>query len=184
MGDSFVDSYPCLVILVSAWLFDLGQMPSVGLLYGISKHRFYALFNTIEGVFNVVLSLILVGKMGIIGVALGTLIPMSIMKIIIQPIYVCRVASIPYREYIRMISRTAAIVFGSLIIPLIVSLKYATPNYGNLGMFAAGSALYYALIIWMVGFYPQERDMLKSIVLRRGLKAQEPVPAAMTDIET
>jgi O-antigen/teichoic acid export membrane protein len=183
MGDSFVDSYPCLVILTLAWLFDLGQMPSVGLLYGISKHKFYALFNTIEGIFNVVLSVILVGKMGIIGVALGTLIPMSIMKIIIQPIYICRVASIPYREYMGMIFRTTAIILGSLIIPLIVSLKYATPNYGNLVMFVSGSALYYALIIWMAGFYPQERDVLKSIVLHRSLKAQEPIFIAMTDIE-
>ena len=41
-----------------------------------AKHKFYAITSVIEGICNVVLSIILLKKYGIVGVALGTAIPM------------------------------------------------------------------------------------------------------------
>ena len=83
MGEKYLDAYPILLILLIPVIIDMMQNPSLGLLYGISKHKFFSLSNLIEGISNLILSLILVRKFGLIGVAVGTAIPMIIVKLFI-----------------------------------------------------------------------------------------------------
>lgn len=71
MGAAYLDAYAPLVILTVAITFDLWQAPSVDLLYAIAKHRAYACLNSVEGVLNLGLSLWLVRRYGMVGVALG-----------------------------------------------------------------------------------------------------------------
>jgi len=107
IGEGYNDSITILQILVVPVTIALTQNTSLSLLKGISKHHFYAISNAIEGVANLVLSLILVQIYGIYGVAIGLLIPMLFMKLFIQPVYVCRVININMRKYF----------LNSLIIP-------------------------------------------------------------------
>ena len=67
------------IILCSAFTTAFMQNPSINLLFGISKHHYYAIANTLEGVINLLLSLILVKYYGIYGVAFGTAIPMILL---------------------------------------------------------------------------------------------------------
>ncbi len=129
MGPQYLDAYPCLVVLVLGCVFDLWQAPTVSLLYGIAKHRFYSLFNSLEAVCNVLLSLLLVRRFGILGVAIGTFIPMAIMKLLIQPVYACRVSNIAYWEYVKKLSRTVFIVSLALLFPTFITYRFATPDY-------------------------------------------------------
>jgi len=165
MGHRFVDAYPCLVVLVMGWIFGLAQAPSVQLLFGISKHKFFAWFNSMEGGANLVVSILLARKYGILGVALGTMIPMLITKIIIQPIYVCWVASINYSEYVRRMARTLAVILVALLIPLLLTMKFAVANYRNLAAVALLSALAYAVVLWFLEFTPAETEMFQRAIL-------------------
>lgn len=99
LGAGFDSSYLVAVILCVPWTIDLMQGPGNGLLYGISKHHYFAIVNPIEGAINLVLSIILVKYFGIYGVALGTAIPMMIIRIFIQPAYTCRTIGLSVREY-------------------------------------------------------------------------------------
>ena len=135
----------------------LWQGPSVSLLYGTSRHKFFALFNSIEGVANLLLTLWLVHPLGMLGVALGTFIPMTINKLFIQPVYVCRVAKIPYPEYVGKTARTLAVVASSLIIPLALSLRFATPDYHVLAAVGVLSLLLYAAPLWLLEFSGEEK---------------------------
>src|SRR6202008_4912680 len=99
------------------------QGPMVGLLYGVSKHKFYAYLNLAEGSINLILSLVLVRHFGMIGVALGTLIPMLVTKLWIQPLYVCHVAGIEFLEYLRKSVRTLGLISVSLVILTILTIK-------------------------------------------------------------
>ena len=165
MGHRFLDAYPCLVVLVVGWIFGLAQAPSVQLLFGISKHKFFAWFNSMEGGANLVLSILLARKYGILGVALGTMIPMLVTKIIIQPIYVCWVASINYSEYVRRMARNLAVILVALLIPLLLTMKFAAPNYRNLAAVALLSALAYVGVLWFLAFTPAETEILERAIL-------------------
>lgn len=167
MGPEYLDAYPVLVVLTLGGIFALWQSPSVSLLYATSKHKYYALFNTVEGVINLILSILLVNKYGIFGVALGTFIPMAIIKLILQPIYVCRVSSINYKEYVFKILHTIIIVCLSLIIPLFITNYYVEANYFNLIIICIVSFLIYSGIILLYEFNSTEiMFMRESIPIR------------------
>ena len=160
MGRPYLDAYPCLLTLVLGLMFALWQAPSIGLLYGTAKHRFLAWSSMSEGLINVVLSILLVRTYGILGVALGTAIPLSISKIIVQPVYVCKVVGINYWEYVRKVGRTVAVVAGSLVIPLFLTMKFAKPDYKMLFLGGLLSAIFYTLSLWLLEFSRQEADMV------------------------
>ncbi len=160
MGPSYLNAYPCLIVLVAGCLTAQWQAPSVSLLYGISRHRFFALFNSVEGVANLVLSILLARRLGIVGVALGTAIPMILVKLLVQPIYTCRVAGVSYLRYMRQMGRTLAASSAALILPYFVTLRIIAPDYKVLVAIGAVSALLYAPTAWMLAFSPEERRML------------------------
>jgi O-antigen/teichoic acid export membrane protein len=162
MGPHYADSYPVLALLVAGVTVSLWQGPSVSLLYAISKHKFYAIFNSIEGLANLVLSLVLVHWYGMYGVALGTLIPIVITRIVLQPIYVCRVADIDYFEYVRRSVRTLVFVAVSLVVPALLSLKFAAPNYKVLFSLGIVSAVLYAIPIWLFELSGSEAQILRA----------------------
>jgi O-antigen/teichoic acid export membrane protein len=99
MGQAYMDAYWPLVILVTAIFIDVSQQPSVSYLYGVSRHRFLAWLTLAEALSNVGLSIYWARQYGMIGVALGTLIPMTITKVFIQPVYVCRHLPLSLRTY-------------------------------------------------------------------------------------
>lgn len=162
MGPQYLDAYPCLVVLVAGCVFDLWQAPTVSLLYGIAKHRFYSLYNSLEAVCNVLLSLLLVKRYGILGVAIGTFIPMAVMKLLIQPVYACRVTGIAYWDYVKNISRTIFIVSLALLFPIFITDRFATPDYLRLMGVGILSMIAFLLVLWKFEFNPDEkREMIK-----------------------
>jgi O-antigen/teichoic acid export membrane protein len=165
MGRPYLDAYPCLAILALGYVAAFGQGPSRYLLYGISKHKFFAVINTIEGVANVGLSIWFVRTMGIFGVALGTFIPMVVVKLIAQPLYVCRVSLIPYGVYVRELAKSLLIVCASLIVPGLISVRFAAANYYSLAAVALASLVCYAAVIRFLQFNGQEWEMLRRAVL-------------------
>jgi O-antigen/teichoic acid export membrane protein len=162
MGPQYVDSYRVMVLLVIGVTVSLWQGPSVSLLYAISKHKFYAIFSSVEAVANLVLSLIFVHWYGIYGVALGTLVPMFISKIVVQPVYVCRVAGIDYFDYVRRSGRTLAFVAMSLLIPTLLSIKFAAPNYKVLFLLGIVSAVLYGVPLWLLELSGPEAQILRT----------------------
>lgn len=90
MGKSFMGAYPVLAILAFSVSIALSQSIGIGILQSMNRHKFFALINMMEALGNLALTLLLVKKFGIIGVALGTAIPMIIVKIFIQPFVVCK----------------------------------------------------------------------------------------------
>lgn len=103
VGPQFSQAALVLVILATPFAFGLSQSPTIGALYALNKHRFFAVIAVAEAVLNLGLSLLLVQYYGIIGVALGTAIPMLLVKIIVQPIYLSSCLQIPIAVYYRRV---------------------------------------------------------------------------------
>ena len=134
MGLFYVDAYWPTVILMTGLLCDLAQAPSVAYLMGVSRHRYLALQTISEGVANLLLSMYWARCYGMIGVALGTLVPMVFAKLFLQPAYVCRHAGIPLREYY------VSVLGKSAIVPALIGLSLWRLLFRNL----------YLLSLWRV----------------------------------
>jgi O-antigen/teichoic acid export membrane protein len=115
MGPAFAASAGFLAILTIPQFTSMSQYMSVLILAGMAKHRVLAYIALAEGVTNVILSIILVQKMGLAGVAWGTAIPGVIATAIIVPLYTLRTLNLSVREY----------VVGAYLRPLICAVPAA-----------------------------------------------------------
>ena len=115
VGDAYRDAYWPLVILTGSLAVGLMQMPSVSLLYATARHRFYAYLNTAEALANLCLSVILVQFYGMIGVSLGTALPILFTKLVLQPRYVCGTLGLDLHAYYRELFRIAFISAFALL---------------------------------------------------------------------
>ena len=118
MGRDYLDAFWPLLLLTAAIFADVSQHPSVSYLYGVYRHKFLAYANLIEGLANAGLSIYLARKYGMIGVAVGTAVPMIIMKLFIQPFYVCRHVGLTLKDYYwGILGRTVGIALLLVILP-------------------------------------------------------------------
>ncbi len=164
MGPDYLDAYPCLVVLTISTIIMLWQNVSANLFIGMSRHKLVAFLNSVEGVSNLTLSLILVRRYGIIGVALGTAIPMFITKLIIQPIYASKTAGVPYRSYMLGMARTASLIALILVVPGWLSITYAKPTYSSLIFFGVISLIIYSVGVWFIIFKPTEKQLIFNLI--------------------
>ncbi len=168
MGEEYLSAYPVLVILAVPTMIALIQNPSIGLLYGTSKHKFFAISNSIEGVANLALSLILVRKFGIIGVAYGTAIPMVVIKLFAQPVYTCRIVKLPvFRYYTDVLLPVMAKSLGYILVFWWLFNKFIVPDYLRLAVLASGECFFFMIAIFFIGFNRSERAYFKRVIFNR-----------------
>lgn len=99
VGDGYEDSAMVVRILIGGYFLDIATDSAIGSLYATGRHRYFAAQTAIEAVVSFTLAYVLGRKYGMIGVAIGIVIPISIVKLTIQPWYVARNLLISLREY-------------------------------------------------------------------------------------
>ena len=75
-------------ILLLSVVFSSANVTSGGIVYGMEKHKRIALWAMVEGAANLILSIILVRRIGIYGVAWGSAIPSVIIELLLWPTYI------------------------------------------------------------------------------------------------
>jgi hypothetical protein len=114
-----------------------------------------------------------------VGVALGTTVPLVVVKLTLQPWYTLRMLGVSTREY----------VASSLLRPILVCLLFLggsywlmTPNPSSgifeLGFIVAWQGLLFCVITWMIGLSSSERAQVRercfsTISKLRAFKASE-----------
>lgn len=78
VGAEYASYSYLVVILIAAGLIDTSTWPAGFVLQGMAKHAPLAVMTIASGVANLILSILLVGRFGLMGVALGTLFPTTI----------------------------------------------------------------------------------------------------------
>jgi O-antigen/teichoic acid export membrane protein len=101
VGPDYVASAPILTLLMAAMAVYVVQMPGQAVLKGMSLHRRLAWFMALEALLNFVLSVILARRLGVVGVALGTLIPRVVIEGLLLPGYLLRVLELRIGHYLR-----------------------------------------------------------------------------------
>ncbi len=152
MGAAFTDVYRVIVILSVAVFLETSQATSVNALYASLHQKAYAALNISEALANLVLSLLLARPFGMLGVAIGTLIPSIVFRGIIQPIVVERLLHISVRATALVYLRTGLRCAACLVLPLLITCFWLRPTYPHLLFVAILSAVVYVLPVWWLEF--------------------------------
>jgi O-antigen/teichoic acid export membrane protein len=103
VGAEYADYGYLVGILTLASLIDTSQWPGGAVLQGMARHRPVALLSVASGIANLALSVILCRRLGLIGVAIGTLVPTAIVCLgLLQP-YVMRVVGASAQQMVRQV---------------------------------------------------------------------------------
>jgi len=152
MGQPYLDAYWPLVILVLAATLSVMQTPSTSYLYAVARHRYYAALNGADAAVNLLLSIILARRYGIIGVAVGTAVPTAVVKLVLQPRYVCSELGYSVSDYWKELGR---ILLGTAVLQLPIAMvvwfvhpaSYPTIIGLATGLYSAHLILLYLFIL-------------------------------------
>lgn len=168
VGPDFEDSYAILAILAIPMTIEMIQTSNIQLLFGISKHQYYAYLNIAEGFVNVLLSITLARWYGIYGVALGTAIEVVAVQALVLPWLTCREVGIPLRQYYLDILAT---VGGKVALPLLLyyflTRGFIESSYLRLVLLGTIQTLVFIPVVYFLVMGAQERQLIRAI-LRRG----------------
>jgi O-antigen/teichoic acid export membrane protein len=143
-------SYPVLLVLLIPSTLMLAQSASGRTLWGMAKHRTWAYVVLVEGAANLLLSIVLVRRYGILGDALGTAIPLTCSMIFFLPLHLCRLLGISLRTYLHRAFLLPAMLCAPLVMALLwVQHWFIAHNYLQLAIqLLIGSIVYGAALFW------------------------------------
>jgi len=152
MGPGFELTVDILYILVVPAIVYLPQVASNSILFGIGKHRLLLVILAVEAVANIALSLVLVFKIGILGVALGTAIPQIIIYSFVYPVAYHRVLNASVKRF--YVTSLRSILLGAVFagpVGLLVKEYLATENWAgfSIGVILTGLVIL-AGFVWLV----------------------------------
>jgi len=165
VGQAYLDAYPCMVLLVLSQALQLSQRPSTYAIFAVARHQFFGVLLVMEGVANVLLSLLLVRHWGLTGVGWGVFIPIAISKLVVQPIYACRVTGLDYPEYIRTLAAVSVKVLLCLVIPGLIIFHLARPDYKSMLLLAVMSLILYGVPVVATVLNRSESQLLRRNIL-------------------
>lgn len=178
MGPGYETSYAVVVVLCAANILGMPHSPGINLLYGLSKHKFYAVLSVCEGLANVALSVFLLQRFGVLGVALGTLAEICLFKLLIQPVYVCRVAGLPLRTYlIDTMAATLIKTSAPLVVYFAAVYRFVAPDYAVLTACVALQTLLFVPAAYFFILDGEER-LAVAKAAREAISRRRPVLAA------
>jgi len=156
VGPKYVSSYIILVLLIVPRTVYRAQGASTRIVFGMSRHKPLAFALMAEGVANLVLSIVLIRRFGIIGDAVGTAIPLLCTSLVFLPYYLCRLLQVSVWEFV---SHAYAFPLG-LCVPLVAVLLlmrhlfYAHNYVQLLVQLLAGGIVYGTGVLWF--FFTRE----------------------------
>lgn len=164
MGAEYLDSYSVLIVLTIPYMIGACQMAVGEVLRGISKHKFTAYLGIIIGIINVGLSLILVRKYGIVGVGLGTAIPVLLLAPIASGLYITKVLSIKRSFYFKFMFENFGKALFIVSVYFVCTRMLIIPEYSVLFLIGGAGALIYGCITYFAFFNKDERTLLIGLI--------------------
>ena len=149
VGKRYVaQSYPILLLMLVPSTLMLCQGASGRLLVGTGRHRSWAVMTLVEGIANVVLSILLIRPYGIIGDALGTAIPLSATMIFFLPIHACRKVQVSLGFFLRQAYTLPLVLCAPLVATLLLMKRWFVPHtYPQLALHLVVAGTVYGLVL-------------------------------------
>lgn len=157
-----------LMFLAAGHLVGMPYYTISGVLYGLNRHSVVAYSRLFEGAVNLALSVLLIQRYGLAGVAIGTAVPQIIVAAVILPLVLSKWVSINLRDYyLSTYVRPFAAALPFLATCWWIEHVLRPANF--MSFFAAGGASLVAYVVpcWLVVFSADERAALADALSRR-----------------
>jgi O-antigen/teichoic acid export membrane protein len=152
MGPGFDGAVVPLYVLALTGIVLIGQAPLGNILLGTGRHRLVAFTSLAEAVMNLALSIILVRRFGLLGVAVGTAIPVFVANVFVLAPAVCRQLDVRMTDFIRTVA--IAPLVGACVSALAVwTIRTAWPPQSLPAILTEGAAVgvIYLGALWTLG---------------------------------
>jgi O-antigen/teichoic acid export membrane protein len=167
VGPEFAQGGMVLTVLAASTLISAPQLVASSLLSMTGHHRFTALAAALAVVANVGVSLVLVGPLGLVGVALGTLTATVIVDAFFLVPRALRIQSLPRAAYARA-------VLGGIALPMTLQsavlfslgLGFALDSLVELAAAAGAGGAVFVATAWWTALEPGERAYVRNAVRR------------------
>ncbi len=166
VGPSFAEVAPVLWTLMLALSLSVPQMTASTVLTMTGGHRFAALAAMCSVLLNLAASLALVRPLGLLGVALGTLLTTLVVDIgLVLPRALAR-QGVPILDYVRQVAPAVllpALVQAGITLGLLAAREPA--NLFQVVLWAAPGALAYLAVFWAFFLQDSEKELLRAKLL-------------------
>ncbi|MEK7845721.1 MAG: flippase [Nitrospinota bacterium] len=165
MGNGFVDSILPAQVLISFWIFNSILEVGTGMLTAKGYVKVIFKIWVINAFINLSLSLILVKYLGILGVALGTTIPMILINFPLSLYQILKVFNITLKEYFNLTIKSNLMIYLLAAILSILFQKTLLPT--NVWMVFLEMGVVYLLTLvagYRWALLVKERQELQAIV--------------------
>ena len=166
VGGAYAEYANLVTILTAAGLIDISQWPAGSILQGMGRHRPLAAIVVCSALANVALSIMLVRKFGLTGIAVGTLIPMTVAYLGFMLPYALRVIGVSFTDVLKNVLLPSLLPAVPTAIVLYV-LQEATKSPSLLSIMVVASIgfVVYAAGYLTMGASKLERQACRSLAL-------------------
>jgi len=166
MGEKYGQFSPIvLTILTVGSIARMSQFNSVSILAGVQKHRFLSACMSAEAVANLVLSIVLVKLYGIYGVALGTTIPIIIVRIFFVAKYVSIASGLEFAKYLKYTALWGLKNGAFFALPLVlITRRILLDSWPKLVGSILASLSFYTVFLYFVGLSGEERVKVQQLL--------------------
>jgi O-antigen/teichoic acid export membrane protein len=180
MGPAYDDAYLVFIVMGAALMIQALMQMANNALYALARHRPYAVASVCEAAANAGLSIVLARGYGMVGVAIGTAIPLAVNQLLYTPWYTCRVLGLDLRRFYAPIVRAAIVTGGFLVaVRAVMSWFVVPPTYWAIVTVSGVATVGYVPLAFYGIFGPEERATVWRMIgapQGRGGKRASPPP--------
>ena len=182
MGEKYTTSAAILIVLTIPQFVSMSQYMSALILLGTGRHKLMAAVAVGEAVVNICLSIVLIQRMGVIGVAWGTAIPHLIVTGVILPYFTLHALEMGPGPYLRrafLRPTMCAIPVG--LISYWLAQSGGSPSWQRFGVYVIVQCVVFALLAYWICLSPEQRSVVRdtavSLFSRRPKHAPQVAPS-------
>lgn len=162
MGGKFADGM-LIAVLAVGHLAMFAQRGAYHVLMGMARHGWPAFAEFVASLVGIGLTVLLVGyfKLGLLGAALGLVVPMTLVNLFVTPIYACRVLDAsPLRFWYRAAAKPLllAVPFGAVLV--LTRLLLAAGPLLTVAVGVAAASVVYLVLLWQFALTGEQRQRL------------------------
>ena len=153
MGPGFEAGVVPLYVLAVAGVVLVGQGPLGNILLGTGRHRLVAYVSLGEAIANLALSVILVRRFGMLGVAIGTAVPVVLANLFILLPAACRQFQLPSLTFLRLVlTAPAKGAVPAIAVCIVLRLQYPPSTLAVILLEAGLVGVVYLAAVCTLGF--------------------------------
>jgi O-antigen/teichoic acid export membrane protein len=159
VGDAFGPSQMVLQVLLLGHIVSFLQGIGGEILLGVGRHRVFAILSILAAIANIVLSVVLVQKIGLVGVAWGTTVPLIVLSLGYLPLATLRLVGGRIGEFVKEV---IVPVLGAVLLPglLIIFISNRLFSVYSVIFWLVAVVIICGVSTYMVGLKSGERDRI------------------------